>query len=92
MPSPFLRLRARYLLLWLVVSSVVAVVVVSPPLVPASSPEPLEEGLLMWTIYGLLVVLTFAQAIVGASPHVSNFLPNGYSGLWWVQYTWLDNA
>lgn len=69
MLSPFLRLRARYLLFWLVVSSVAAVVVVSPPLVPASSPDPLEEGLLMWTIYGLLVVLTFAQArLAGLRP------------------------
>jgi membrane protease YdiL (CAAX protease family) len=75
MLSPFLRLRARYLLLWLLVSSVVAVVVVSPPLVPASSPEPLEEGLLMWTIYGLLVVLTFAQARLAGLRPASFFHP-----------------
>jgi membrane protease YdiL (CAAX protease family) len=62
MLSPFLRLRARYLLLWLVVASVLAVLVVSPPLLPASTPDPMEEGLVMWAIYLLLFVLGSIQA------------------------------
>lgn len=37
-------------------------------------------------------VLVFTKAIFGASPRVHNFLPQGYSGYWWIQYTWLDEA
>jgi hypothetical protein len=28
--------------------------------------------------------------IYGASPRVHNFLPQGYSGHWWIQYAWLE--
>jgi peptide/nickel transport system substrate-binding protein len=35
-------------------------------------------------------VITFGKGISGARPEVRNYLPNGYSGLWWVQYTWLE--
>lgn len=37
-------------------------------------------------------VLTFSQGILGALPRVENFHPNGYSGLWWVQYAWFNDA
>jgi peptide/nickel transport system substrate-binding protein len=37
-------------------------------------------------------VITFAKGIAGASPRVKNFLPNGYSGFWWVPYTALENS
>lgn len=62
MRPPFQRLKARYLLVWLVVASVCAVVISGPPLVPASSAEPFAEGLLMWTLYGILFLLTVGHA------------------------------
>lgn len=36
-------------------------------------------------------VLVFSQTIYGAAPRVMNFLPQGYSGYWWIQYTWLGD-
>jgi peptide/nickel transport system substrate-binding protein len=35
-------------------------------------------------------VIAFARDIYGASPRVHNFLPQGYSGYWWIQYAWLE--
>ena len=60
--SPYLRLKARYLLLWLVLSSVAGAVVASPPALPASSPEPLQVGVLSWVMYVVLLLLTVPQA------------------------------
>lgn len=62
MGSPFVRLKSRYLLLWLVLSSLVGALVASPPTLPASSPEPLQQGILAWVTYLVLVALTMGQA------------------------------
>ncbi|HWV24453.1 MAG TPA: ABC transporter substrate-binding protein [Thermomicrobiales bacterium] len=35
-------------------------------------------------------VLAFKRSNSAAQPRVHNFLPNGYSGTWWIQYTWFD--
>ena len=37
-------------------------------------------------------VFFFSKALYGASPRVRNFLPQGYSGYWWVRYAWLEDA
>jgi peptide/nickel transport system substrate-binding protein len=34
----------------------------------------------------------FRKSIMGASPRVHNFFPNGYSNVWWLTRTWLDEA
>ena len=62
MPSPYLRLKSRYLLLWLLLSSVGAAAITSPPTVPASSPQPLRLGLFVWITYVLVLMLTMLQA------------------------------
>jgi len=35
-------------------------------------------------------VIAFRKNIYGASPRVRNFLPQGYSGYWWVRYAWFS--
>jgi len=34
----------------------------------------------------------FRKSIMGGAPRVHNFFPNGYSSVWWIAYTWLDQA
>jgi peptide/nickel transport system substrate-binding protein len=34
----------------------------------------------------------FRKSIVGGSPRVHNFFPNGYSNIWWIQYAWVDQG
>ena len=62
MPSPYVRLKSRYLLLWLVLASLFGALVASPPTLPASSPEPLRHGTLAWVTYLVLLFLTMLQA------------------------------
>jgi peptide/nickel transport system substrate-binding protein len=35
-------------------------------------------------------IIVFRKDIYGASPRVHNFMPNGYSEIWWVGYAWVD--
>jgi peptide/nickel transport system substrate-binding protein len=35
-------------------------------------------------------ITVFSKGIMGGAPHVHNFIPNGYSDVWWVQYAWVD--
>lgn len=35
-------------------------------------------------------VIEFDKSIIGASPRVRNFLPQGYSGYWWIRWAWVD--
>lgn len=37
-------------------------------------------------------ITVFRKSIMGASPRVHNFFPNGYSNIWWVTRAWLDEA
>ncbi len=37
-------------------------------------------------------ITVFLKDIVGASPRVHNFFPNGYDTVWWVTRAWLDQA
>ena len=62
MGSAFARLKSRYLLLWLVLSGLFGALVASPPTLPASSPEPLQLGVLAWVMYAALMLLTGLQA------------------------------
>jgi membrane protease YdiL (CAAX protease family) len=62
MGSAFARLKSRYLLLWLVLSGLFGALVASPPTLPASSPEPLQLGVLTWVMYAALMLLTGLQA------------------------------
>lgn len=34
-------------------------------------------------------VIVYPKDIYGASPRLSNFLPQGYSPFWWIRYAWL---
>lgn len=36
-------------------------------------------------------ITVFRKSIMGASPRVKNFFPNGYSNVWWVTRAWLDD-
>lgn len=35
-------------------------------------------------------ITVFRQNIIGASPRVHNFFPNGYSAFWWLNRAWVD--
>ena len=35
-------------------------------------------------------ITVFRKSIMGASPRVHNFFPNGYSNVWWLTRAWLD--
>jgi peptide/nickel transport system substrate-binding protein len=36
-------------------------------------------------------ITVFRKSIMGASPRVKNFFPNGYSNVWWLTRAWLDD-
>ncbi len=36
-------------------------------------------------------ITVFRKSIMGASPRVKNFFPNGYSNVWWITRAWLDD-
>jgi ABC-type transport system substrate-binding protein len=35
-------------------------------------------------------IIVFRKSIVGSSPRLHNFIPNGYSTVWSVSKTWVD--
>lgn len=37
-------------------------------------------------------ITVFRKSIMGASPRVHNFFPNGYSNVWWLTRAWVDEA